>query len=71
MSLPALRYARFRHEGHISDIRSTCAAIFDDWLPASGREADHTYFSFLEYYGPDFNPQTGMGTVEVWVALKA
>lgn len=70
MSLPAAKYARFRHEGHISQIRSTCAAIFEDWLPASGKDADHTWFSFLEYYGPDFSPQTGLGTVEIWVALE-
>ena len=70
MTLPAARYARFSHEGHVSNMRATCAAIFEDALPNSGREADHTYFSFLEYYGPDFSPQTGLGTIEVWVALK-
>ncbi|MBI4920453.1 MAG: AraC family transcriptional regulator [Devosia nanyangense] len=70
MSLPAARYARFRHQGHISDIRSTCAAVFDDGVPALGVETDPTYFSFLEYYGEDFNPQNGTGTVEIWVALK-
>lgn len=69
MTLPAARYARFRHEGHISQIRATCAAIFD-WLAASGQEAENTWFSFLEYYGPDFNPQTGLGTVEIWVVLR-
>jgi AraC family transcriptional regulator len=69
MTLPASRYARIRHEGHISQIRATCAAAFD-WLAASGLEADQTWFSFLEYYGPDFDPRTGTGTVEVWIALK-
>lgn len=42
----------------------------EDGLPDAKFEADHSYFSFLEYYGPDFNPQTGLGTVEVWVAIK-
>jgi AraC family transcriptional regulator len=69
MTLPAARYARIRHEGHISQIRATCAAAFD-WLPTSGHEADNTWFSFLEYYGPDFDGRTGQGTVEVWIALK-
>jgi AraC family transcriptional regulator len=69
-TIPAGRFARVRHGGHISTIRSTCAAIFEDWLPASGHEADHRSMSFLEFYGPDFTPATGLGTVEIWVALK-
>ena len=70
MTLPATRYAQFAHRGHISELRATCAAVFEDGLPDAKFEADHSYFSFLEYYGPDFNPQTGLGTVEVWVAIK-
>lgn len=70
MRLPAASYARFRHEGHISALRATCAAVYETGLPAIGREPDTTWFSFLEYYGPDFEPSSGTGTVEVWVALK-
>jgi predicted transcriptional regulator YdeE len=65
-ALRAIRPSR----GHISELRATCAAVFEDGLPDAKFEADHSYFSFLEYYGPDFNPQTGLGTVEVWVAIK-
>ena len=70
MTLPATRYARFAHRGHISELRATCAAVFENGLPDARLEANHSNFSFLEYYGPDFNPQTGLGTVEIWVALK-
>ncbi len=70
-AIPAGRYARIRHSGHISTIRSTCAAIFEDWLPGSGYEQRAGNISFLEYYGSDFNPATGLGTVEIWVALRA
>ena len=70
MRVPAARYARFTHQGHISSIRETCGAIYETGLPALGREPDTTWFSFLEYYGPDFEPSTGTGTVEIWVALK-
>lgn len=69
MSIPAGTYARFTHEGHIADIRRTCAAVFDSGLPALGRESDPRWFSFIEYYGPDFEPSTGLGTVEIWVKL--
>ena len=68
-TLPAGSYARYTHEGHISKIRASCAALFDA-IPLLGRETDHRWFSFLEYYGPDFEPSTGLGTVELWVKLK-
>lgn len=70
MTLPAGTYARFRHEGHISNIRATCGAVYETGLPGLGREPDTRWFSMAEYYGPDFEPSTGFGTVEVWVMLK-
>lgn len=69
INVPAQRYARHRHEGHISTIRSTIGAIYGQWLPQSGyRQAEG--ISFIEYYGPDFNPATGLGTVEIWIGLE-
>ena len=70
MTLPAGTYARFKHEGHISKIRATCEAAYDNGLPLLGREPDTRWLSFAEYYGPDFEPSTGEGTVEIWVKLK-
>ena len=70
MTLPSGTYARFKHEGHISNIRATCGAVYETGLPALGRDADTTWFTFAEYYGPDFEPSTGLGTVEIWVKLK-
>lgn len=65
---PARRWARVTHSAHISTIRSTIRAIYDQWLPNSGyRQADD--ISFVEYYGPDFNPVTGLGTSEIWIGL--
>ncbi|HEY9010539.1 MAG TPA: AraC family transcriptional regulator [Devosia sp.] len=70
MTLPAGTYACFTHQGHISAIRETCGAVYETGLPALGREPDTAWFSFVEYYGPDFEPATGLGTVEIWVKLK-
>ena len=70
MTLPAGRYVRFKHEGHISGIRNTCAAVYETGMPALGEEPDTRWFDILEYYGADFDPGTGMGTVEVWLKLK-
>jgi AraC family transcriptional regulator len=69
MRAPARRWARFRHHGHVSSIRSTIRAIYDTWLPGSG-ETQAEDVSFIEYYGPDFNPMTGQGTCEIWIGLK-
>jgi AraC family transcriptional regulator len=69
IDVPARRWARASHSGHISTIRSTIRAIYDDWLPGSGhRQAGGT--SFIEYYGADFNPVSGLGTCEIWIGLE-
>lgn len=66
--VPARRWARVTHSGHISTIRSTIRGIYDDWLPGSGyRQAEDV--SFVEYYGPDFDPVSGLGTCEIWIGL--
>ena len=68
IGVPSQRWARFAHTAHISAIRSTIRAIYDDWMPGSGeRQAEGT--SFIEYYGPDFDPIAGVGTVEIWIGL--
>ncbi|HZY69184.1 MAG TPA: AraC family transcriptional regulator [Devosia sp.] len=69
LTLPARRWARFSHRGHISQIRSTITAIYDYGLSNAGLEQDEGV-SFVEYYGPDFDPRTGQGTVEIWIGLK-
>ncbi len=68
-TIPAQRIARVTHNGHISTIRATIGAAFEDWLPASGYQHLHDRYSFIEYYGPDFNPETGLGTIEIWIAI--
>lgn len=67
--IPAQRWAKFTHKGHITGIRATIGAIYSDWLPRSGETQNETA-SFLEYYGPDFDPRAGTGTVEIWIGLK-
>lgn len=73
LSLPAHRYAVFPHDGHVSALAQTCAAIFRDWAPGSGcelvREKDGTQM-FFERYGQSFDPQAGRGDIEVWVPIK-
>jgi AraC family transcriptional regulator len=67
--IPERRYAVFSHRDHISTIRRTINTIWNKWLPESGHEiADAPVF---ERYGEDFDPRSGMGTVEIWVPLRA
>jgi AraC family transcriptional regulator len=73
VTIPPQRYAVFTHREHVSKLRQTLDAI-DNWVPTSGLEvapavADRP--DFFERYGEHFNPQTGMGDLEVWVPIKS
>jgi len=71
VSLPAMNYAVFPHHAHVSKLYETCDAI-STWLPQSGYQHadDPETPAFFERYTAEFNPQTGMGGMEVWVPLK-
>ena len=67
--VPAQKYAVFTHAEHISTIRRTVSTIWNKWLPASGHEiADGPEF---ERYGPEFDPRSGNGGLEIWIPIKA
>jgi AraC family transcriptional regulator len=66
--IPRQRYAVFSHRDHVSTIRRTISTIWNKWLPESGHElADAPNF---ERYGEDFDPNSGTGTIEIWIPLK-
>ena len=73
VAIPALRYAVFPHRGHVSKLRDTIDAICRKWFPESGckpvRGKDEAP-DFFERYTEEFNPQTGMGGMEVWVPIE-
>ncbi len=62
------RYAVFTHRDHISTIRSTLNTIWNKWLPESGLQAADA--PCIERYDENFDSRTGMGGVEIWVAVK-
>jgi AraC family transcriptional regulator len=68
VKVPALRWARFTHSGHVSALRQTIGAA-EKWLSANGYVPSDAVHSFVEYYGPRFDPRTGTGDVEVWFGL--
>jgi AraC family transcriptional regulator len=67
--IPAQRYAVFRHRDHISAVRATWTAIWNDWLPQSGYAvADAPCY---ERYGEAFDGATGLGGCEIWLPVNA
>ncbi len=67
--VPAQHYAVFTHADHVSTVRGTFMAIFNDWLPTSGhRPADAPVF---ERYDDRFDSRTGHGGFEIWVPVTA
>ncbi|MBW8858504.1 MAG: AraC family transcriptional regulator, partial [Caulobacter sp.] len=68
LRIPARSYAVFRHGEHISTIRTTMRAIWAAWLPASAYEAADA--PMFERYGPEFDPRTGEGGLEIWLPVE-
>lgn len=68
LRIPAQTYAVFSHTAHISEMRRTLYTIWNKWMPESGKTPEDA--PHFERYGPEFNPMTGMGLVEIWVPVK-
>ncbi len=62
------RYAVFTHGAHVSSVKASFMAIFNDWLPASGYQAADA--PVFERYDQQFDGRTGMGGFEIWVPVK-
>jgi AraC family transcriptional regulator len=71
LEIPAQRYAVFPHEDHVSAIPDTVGAIWREWLPSSRHELLRDGVDFFERYGDGFDPQRGLGDIEIWVPIKA
>jgi AraC family transcriptional regulator len=67
-AVPAQTWAMFQHHGHVNGIPATVDAAFRTWLPTSGRKIG-SFPDVLEFYGEDFDPETGLGRVEIWLPL--
>ena len=67
--VPAQRYAVFTHRGHVSTIRGTWNAIWNQWMPTTDHERADA--PDLERYGENFDPATGNGGLEIWIPVKA
>jgi AraC family transcriptional regulator len=74
IGIPAHHYAIFPHRGHVATLKHTMMAIWNRWLPTSGRVLAHPDADspdMIEYYGEDFDPESGSGSIEVWVPVRS
>jgi AraC family transcriptional regulator len=72
-TIPAQGYVVFSHREHVSKLKETVNAIWQEWLPASGSVVAHTIPDapdMIEYYGENFDPHTGTGDIEIWIPVR-
>lgn len=68
VQLAAHEYVVFTHSEHVSSIGSTIDKIWNEWVPQSGLKIAHA--PCFERYTEDFNPQNGLGGMEIWLPLE-
>jgi len=64
----------FVHQGHVSMLRQSLDAIWDDLLPGSGHKLAKVgpgEPGLMERYDDRFDPQTGNGDIEIWLPVEA
>lgn len=67
ITIAPARYVVFAHDGHVTEMRETYSAIWNDWFPKSGyRPAETPGF---ERHNETFDPRTGNGGVTIWIPL--
>jgi len=71
LSIPSVRCAVFQHSGHVSRILCTLDVIFATVLASAGLQpAAGGAPAFLERYADSFDPETGLGGLELLVPVK-
>ena len=68
LRIPRGEYAVFSHDDHVSTIRQTYGAIWNDWLPDHGKTLAGA--PTIERHRPTFDTLTGYGGVEIWIPLS-
>lgn len=62
-------YALFNHHGHIRDIGKTWDAIMNSWMKEEGYVHRPGAYDF-ERYDERWNPETGEGIVDIYIAIE-
>jgi len=67
LTVPANTYAVFTHSGHIARLSDSVRQVWGRWLPASPYR--HIPAPDFEWYDERFDPQSGMGEVDIYVPI--
>lgn len=67
VSVKPASYAVFPHNRHVTELPQTYTAIWNDWLPASGRKPAEA--PSFERPNATFDTRTGQGGVALWIPL--
>ena len=62
-------YAVFEHKAHITALRQTYAAIWNDWFPSNGNIPAEA--PSIERHNPTFDPRTGNGGVTICIPIES
>lgn len=68
VTLKPQTYAVFAHDGHVTEIRETYDAIWNDWFPNNGRQPAEA--PGFERHNATFDPRTGNGGITIWLPLR-
>lgn len=69
LTLPPATYAIFAHDDHVTQIRKTYEAIWNDWFPKSGKTPAEA--PGFERHNDTFDPRTGNGGVTIWIPIRS
>jgi AraC family transcriptional regulator len=61
-------YLVFAHNDHITTLRQTYEAIWNEWIPASGKTVAEA--PSLDRHNETFDTRTGNGGVTIWIPVK-
>jgi len=74
LELPQLHCAVFEHHSHVTSIACTLQSIFTIVLPDAGirpAAAKANLPSFIQRYSEQFDPETGLGGLEILIPIDA
>jgi AraC family transcriptional regulator len=69
LTLPPASYAVFAHDAHVTQVRETYEAIWNEWFPKSGKTPAEA--PSLERHNESFDPRTGNGGLTIWIPIRA
>jgi len=72
LALPARSYYAFPHKGPVSTLFETISCIMTNIVPTLPDVAPPQTgeVGFIEYYGENFDPATGLGDIEIWLPTQ-